>query len=233
MPSIHRRAGRPRQSGVVSGDPKHDVVRAAAKLFAKQGFADTTMSGIAAAAGLHQSSLYYWYSSKEDILRAVMDQNRESLAAARVLVGDPAPAGARLYLVLYLDVMQMCRAPLDFFELESAARNQRATFGEFFRDYAELAGLLRTIATQGMANGDLQVVDPEILVRTALSLNEGSQFRYHSGIPGTEDPHGFARAAAHTLLCAILRDRADIDVIETLAKAGIAGFRAGEEQSRH
>ena len=59
----------------------NDIVAAASRLFASKGVASTRMSEIADGAGLQQSSIYYYFRNKEEILRdIVVNANRIPLA---------------------------------------------------------------------------------------------------------------------------------------------------------
>src|SRR5690606_39837516 len=58
------------------------IMQEAAKLFGSQGFDATTIRDIAAAAGILGGSIYYHFSSKEDIFLAVHSAGIESITAA-------------------------------------------------------------------------------------------------------------------------------------------------------
>ncbi|RLV57009.1 TetR/AcrR family transcriptional regulator [Aeromicrobium phragmitis] len=225
MVNSPRLGGRPRRSGVVMEDPREGIVSAAAELFAAQGFHATRMSQIAQASGLRQSSIYYWFRSKDEILREIMEQNRVSLTAARRLVEEDAPAAVRLYIVLYQDVVQMCSAPLDFFDLEEAAHDQPDVFDDFHADYGELVDRLRTLVDEGVRDGTLEPVEAVTFVRTALSVNEGLQHRFHAGGAGA-GVHDLADSAAWTSVRSVLADVREMDAIRSAARAGVAGFTA-------
>lgn len=178
-------AGRPRLSGgTPTGSPREDIVREATALFVAKGYAETTMSEIARSAGLRQSSLYYWFARKEHILRALLEGNRSSLVLAQALEAQPGPAGPRLHAVLYTDVMQLCSAPLDFYEFERVARSQPQNFGAFFDDYAALHRLAASILRQGITAGEFREADAEASATAALALNEGLQRHYRQPLPG-------------------------------------------------
>lgn len=206
-------------------DPREGILAAAALLFAAHGFHATRMTQIAEAAGLRQSSIYYWFRSKDAILRAIMDQNRVSLTAARELADDDAPATVRLYIVLYQDVVQMCSAPLNFFSLEEAAHDQPEVFHDFHADYAELADRLGALVEEGLAEGSLVPVEPASFVRNALSLNEGLQYRFHVG-GATADLHELADSAAWMSVRSVLADVSRTEDVRTAARRGVAGFAA-------
>lgn len=216
--------GRPRRSGIVAEDPRGDILKAAAELFAANGFGSTRMEAIAQRAGLGQSSLYYWFKSKDAILRSIMNQNRVSLEAARALTDRDEAAAVRLYIVLYQDVVQMCTAPLNFYDLEEAAKKQPEVFSDFQGDYDELAVRLRSIIESGVRSGEFIDVVPAEFARTALCLNEGSQYRYHAAGQSRDDVHGFADAAARTSLRAVLADVGTLAGVQEAARAGVAGF---------
>ncbi|WP_150461419.1 TetR/AcrR family transcriptional regulator [Nesterenkonia ebinurensis] len=218
--------GRPRQSGIVTDDPREGIITAAAELFAEKGFNATRMTQIAEASGLRQSSIYYWFRSKDEILRAIMDQNRVSLTAARALAERQEPAPVRLYIVLYQDVVQMCSAPLNFYDLEEAASQQPDVFSDFHNDYGELFEKLRMIIEDGLREGSFRAGDAGDFVQVALNLNEGSQYRFHSRMSTMDDMHRYAETAAEISLRAFLADPFQMEQVQESARAGIAGFRS-------
>ncbi|WP_040794914.1 TetR/AcrR family transcriptional regulator [Nocardia higoensis] len=207
---VGQRVGRPRRSGIKGGAPREDIVAAAARLFAAVGYADTTVSAIAREAGLGQSSLYYWFSNKEAILQALMNKNRESLETARLLVDDPADASVRLYRIVYDDVVQMCSAPLDFYELERVSRAQPEEFRDFFTDYRELETLIARVIEQGVAAGEFLGVEPGAATTAALALSEGLQYRFRQGEAGVELMRELAHLSASTTVGSLVRDRARV-----------------------
>ena len=72
--------GRPRANPrPIEGSARDEVIAVATRLFSEQGFAQTTMAQIAEAAGLRQSSLYYYFRRKELILEATFSVNRAPL----------------------------------------------------------------------------------------------------------------------------------------------------------
>ncbi|MDX2972432.1 TetR/AcrR family transcriptional regulator [Kribbella solani] len=55
-----------------SRDTKGDIHRAAVQLFSTQGYEKTSLREIAEQVGITKASLYYHYSSKQDLLRAII-----------------------------------------------------------------------------------------------------------------------------------------------------------------
>jgi AcrR family transcriptional regulator len=57
-----------------------EVLAAARKLFAEAGYAATSLDAIAAAAGLTKGAIYHHFSSKQEVFRAVYEQERRRLS---------------------------------------------------------------------------------------------------------------------------------------------------------
>ena len=63
------------------------ILRAAARLFARQGFNGASVADLAAACGSSKSLVYHYFPSKEDILHAVMSAHLELLVRAETALG--------------------------------------------------------------------------------------------------------------------------------------------------
>ena len=224
-------AGRPRLSGAASGSPRQDIIREATALFVAKGYAETTMSEIARSAGLRQSSLYYWFARKENILQSLLEENRSSLALATALEAQPGAAAPRLYAVLHADVVQLCSAPLDFYEFERVARSQPQNFGAFFDDYAALHRLTASIVQQGVAAGEFRTVDAADAATAALGLNEGLQRHYRQPLPGLRSysTEQVSALSADTTLAGLLVSQGNLPEIRTVAAGIAANWNAAAE----
>jgi AcrR family transcriptional regulator len=226
-----RPVGRPRSAGTASGgSPRDEIVAAATRLFAQQGYGHTTMSDIARAVGLQQSSLYYWFRRKELILQAALTVNRTPLQfIGRVGAGSGSPS-LKLYRLLRYDTRQLCLSPLDFNEIERLAENQPDEFADFWRDYTRLHEWVASLVRAGIDEGELVECDPEETAAGLLCLNEGMQkrFRYQERHkPGSESPfvhtpqtaERWAELVATTSLRSLLRRPSDITRLQRQAAA--------------
>lgn len=70
-----------------------DIVACAKKLFYEQGYEGTSFSDIVVGAGLFRGNIYHYFKTKDDILKAVIDQHlddfRALLAGWQTLHADP------------------------------------------------------------------------------------------------------------------------------------------------
>ncbi len=89
----------PGQSGPRQANRRQDLLDAAARLFARQGFHAASMRDIARAVGMLPGSLYYHFASKDALLLAVYAEGVRRIAE-RV---DAAVASAATPWVLRLD----------------------------------------------------------------------------------------------------------------------------------
>jgi len=75
----------------VDGNSRRDViVEAAAKQFAKHGFDATTMRNIAALTGILPGSMYYYFSSKEELFAAVHEKAINHICTGVIRAINPA-----------------------------------------------------------------------------------------------------------------------------------------------
>jgi AcrR family transcriptional regulator len=215
--TTQRSAGRPRgREKPRTGDtPRQEIVEAAARLFVEKGYTATTMSDIAREAGLHQSSVYYWFSRKEAILHEALMIARAPVDYVVKTSADDSPA-LKIYRLLHFDTLQMALANIDFNEIEIVATNYYSDFVEFWRDYSDLHHVLLGLIEDAIAAGEFIPCDAHSTALTMLSVNEGTQKRFrrqknhdpdvsheftHQPLPAEE----WAHLSASTSIRAMLR----------------------------
>lgn len=227
---VSRPIGRPRARRQVSPglSPRDEIVAAATRLFAERGFNDTTMSEIARAAGLQQSSLYYWFRRKELILQATFAVNRLPLEfIERIGAGSGSP-GLKLYRLLRFDALQLCLAPCDVLEVERLARQQPDLFAEYWKARQGLHNWVALLVRAGIDEGQFRDADADLVSLGLLSCNEGIQRLFRdqgqhataSGAVFTYPAYAaerYARYSAEMALRSILRRGEELEQIVTLA----------------
>src|SRR5580698_4431131 len=92
-----------RRAGVTSEQTKDDLLRAAAKVFARSGYDGATIAEISTEAGLSSGAIYAHYDGKADLFSAVLRAHVERKLARRLHDDRPfdiadliAEAGAEL-----------------------------------------------------------------------------------------------------------------------------------------
>jgi AcrR family transcriptional regulator len=87
---------------------RQEMVAGAAKIFARQGYDQTTMQDLAGSMGLATGALYHYFASKEKLLMAICDQLMEPLLArAREIALRDGPPAERLRTLVRLWVQNV------------------------------------------------------------------------------------------------------------------------------
>jgi AcrR family transcriptional regulator len=136
--------------GRLDGDVRRaQIVKIARQLFAEAGYRPTTTRQLARAAGVSDALMYRHFESKDDVLRAVVDQGLAGLAAMgeAATVGRDLPLAERLTILgrAFLEVLD---AQVDLFVLFVSEHQLMA-------DDARLVGFI-DLAASGLG-GELAV----------------------------------------------------------------------------
>lgn len=233
-----RKPGRPRVNPrPLVGEPRDEVLAAASRLFATHGVAATRMSEIAAEAGLGQSSVYYYFRNKQEILRElVADANRIPLELLRRVEAEGGPAALQLFRLLRLDVQALCAIPYDINEVHRLSGQDPRTFAVYWRERQQLNDGVEAIVRDGVRSGELRPVDPRLTALTLLANDEGVQNWYRPvgrqrlrGRDGADyTPAEIGTELASFALNSLLRDRRRLPGIVREADAldaDVAPFR--------
>ena len=147
-----RPRGRPRKTLAErdEGNRRQALLRAAARLFHRKGFAATSTRDIAAKAGMQSGSPFYHFKSKGDLLRAVMEEGlraagerqAQALDALRMTAGSAeaiAPEAAlRALIRTQFDILLGPGSdfvPVMLYEWRSLTPRQRADVALLARAY--------------------------------------------------------------------------------------------------
>jgi AcrR family transcriptional regulator len=226
---LARPLGRPRAAGGVPvGSPRDEIIAAAGRLFAERGYAQVTMSDIARAAGLQQSSLYYWFRKKELILQATFAVNRVPLEFINRIGARSGSPALKLYRLVRFDTRQLCNSPCDVNELERLAEGQPELFAAFWEDRQRLHDWIVTLVTAGVEEGQIVACDADLVALSVLSFDEGIQKRFrHQDQHRVGGPNRFchqlrgadelAEFSAATMLRALLRRPGDLPRLQRQA----------------
>lgn len=179
--------------GVAAGDTDRRgyILVVAARLFGERGYLDTTMTEIARECGLGQSSLYYWFRQKEDILLGLLALNRVSLAFAERVLAETGSPAVRLLRLLRFDIRELCSSSVDICEVEVLAERQPDVFAEFWADTALLHDYVGSLISDGIACGEFVDCDPQFAALNICAAEEGVQRRYRNSAahaPGSANP---------------------------------------------
>jgi AcrR family transcriptional regulator len=160
------------------------LLAAARQVFATQGYFNCTVSDIARQAGMSQGNLYWYYPSKEELLKAVLADGFDKVE--QVLIdaeGYPGEALARIeYLIARY--LEHSHSAGDFFAIFMSLLGHGGTplLQQMGLDPAEIGARyhqhLSTILAQARAEGVVADVDPNILAVFFFSFINGLLITY-------------------------------------------------------
>ncbi|MEO6043432.1 MAG: helix-turn-helix domain-containing protein, partial [Tepidiformaceae bacterium] len=95
---------------------RKEIVAAAARLFAEQGFNGTSMDDIARDLGILKGSLYYWIDSKEALLAEVLAGSPmlDEIVLGGKIMARKIPAAERLRLLVHAHIDAWTENPHNF-----------------------------------------------------------------------------------------------------------------------
>lgn len=206
VPVLKRRAGRPRlDARPVVGDPTEEILTVASALIEQLGVEQTTMSRVAAAVGLKQSSLYYYFPNREAIVAALVAKaNVIPLELVERIIADGGSAPAQLLRFIRGDVEALCALPFDINEIHRVAMRDRQRFAGYWGERQRLERRLAGVVRRGIAAGELRRVDPRLTALTIMGNDEGVQNWYRLGT--TRRPRAIGEAMARLVVGGLLVD---------------------------
>jgi AcrR family transcriptional regulator len=146
-----------------------EILRAAARVFRRQGFSSTGMREIASEAGLSPGNLYYYFAGKQELLYFCQDRSLDRLLAAvqsARLSGQPVAAKLRDILEAHvhclLDDLEGSSAHLEIDALPPDLRRHIVAK----RDRYERA--VRRLLSAGVKSGELADCDTKVVTRAML-----------------------------------------------------------------
>ncbi|MES2957073.1 MAG: TetR/AcrR family transcriptional regulator [Pseudomonadota bacterium] len=151
----------------------HELLEAALSLFVEKGFAATRIDEVAQRAGVSKGTLYLYYPSKEELLKAVIGHYLSARIAAtaeevRRIDGPMAPV-LREMLVAWWQQTYASPASGTFKLIISEVRNFPDIAEFYVREVIEPGHqLVGTILQRGIANGEFRAVNVESAVHSLL-----------------------------------------------------------------
>ena len=151
----------------------HELLKAALTLFVEKGFAATRIEEVAQLAGVSKGTLYLYYPSKEDLLKAVIAHYLSARIAdtaeqVRRIDGPMAPV-LRGMLVPWWQQIYASPASGTFKLVITEVRNFPEIAEFYLRQVIEPGHqLIETILRRGIASGEFRAVNVESAVHSLL-----------------------------------------------------------------
>ena len=144
---------------------RQQVIEAARTVLEQHGIRKLTLEDVAAKAGLAISSLYYYFSSKNELLQAVAELGREEgladIEAAVAAAGGPEQQLAAVGRTLLLHMRRISELPGITHRERQAAYAEVERAAQRFKVRIRL--LIQSILERGVEQGLFAIDDPELV----------------------------------------------------------------------
>lgn len=193
------------------------LLDAALMLFVEKGFAATRAEEVAQRAGVSKGTLYLYYPSKEELLKAVIREHLSSRIAAGAMAADKhrGPVADLLREVFSSWWLEVFDSPTSgVFKLIITEVRNFPDLAEFYnREVIQPAeSLIARIVQRGIDGGEFDPLDVPCVVHSLtlpmvmLCLHKHS-LGACSGHDESFDPHGFIRAHIDLVIRGLLRTK--------------------------
>jgi len=151
---------------------RREIGQAAVELVVKNGYVETSMRMIAAAANVGKSTLYDYFPSKEDLILYMVHEHMTGLIQrARTIMAQEGSAAERLRRVMKMHLNYILTnkgfflrmfSDTQFLKEESQKRIQVERYA--YQD------LVQDLIEQGIAEGNFRRVKPTMAMKTLISM---------------------------------------------------------------
>lgn len=222
---IQKAPGAGRRSTARRSLVTRELLDKATGLFAEKGYETTTLQDVADAVGVSRSALYHYVSSKEDLLKMLVEkiglELADSLKALRARTDISSEAKLReLTDVL---VRQRAESPSQFRVLDQSESVVPEPLRTRHREarrvvLSELSGLIE----DGIEAGDFKPVDPRVAAFTVLGMCNWVAWWYYPGPDNEID----------VVAAQITQSAVDMLIADTAAGGGVTATRTALAAAR-
>jgi len=156
---------------------KKQILDAAEKVFTKRGLDKARMDDIVHESGLSKGSLYWYFKSKDAIIRALLDRVFiNEMRDAEELVHIQGSSSERMRTLIasavqeYKSVEKMLPLAYEFVALAARSKAIREALVGYFKRYT---AIFAEIIQQGIESGEFQPCDPVGTAISVIAMYEG------------------------------------------------------------
>ncbi|MEE2031347.1 TetR/AcrR family transcriptional regulator [Rhodococcus chondri] len=157
----------PRRPGATA---RAEILDAAAELFTTRGFAPTSTRLIADAVGVRQASLYNHFTTKSDILVALLEDTVDPTLEFVDTLDDATPPTVRLCALAWFDAAQLCAGRWNLGALYTLPELREDRFAPFRNAREQLARRYRALAVEVLGTDDPRAGLPFRLVESVIGI---------------------------------------------------------------
>lgn len=170
---------------------KEHILIEARKVFEKFGFNKTSMADIAQAARKGRRTIYTYFTSKEEVFRAVIEIEVNTLASKlQELIGGPVNAAEKLRKYLHIRMNAVKELTLYYDALRQDLMNSLGLIENLRKEYDLLeVNMIRQILDEGVRNQEFRIADTNLVAQSIVLASKGFELPIFMGQEGYDpDP---------------------------------------------
>jgi len=167
---------------------KEMILQEARKVFEKFGFNKTSMADIAAAARKGRRTLYMYFTSKEEVFKAVIEVEVKSVAEEllKIINSDLAP-DEKLRSYMHHRMKALKQLTIYYDALRQDLMNNLGMIENLRKDYDEQeAGMIKTILDEGVEKNVFAIENTAMVAKALVLAIKGFELPVYMGKAGLD-----------------------------------------------
>jgi AcrR family transcriptional regulator len=150
---------------------RREIAHTAADLIFEKGFTETSVSQIAKAAGIGKSTLYDFFSTKDEIILLLMDEPiAEMIRRAETIIASNDSVGNRLHKVMHMHLDILMRDRAFFFRLAFEAQRLSLEAQQKYQiKRYTYQDLIVGLVEEGITDGSFREIDAAMVMKILLA----------------------------------------------------------------
>jgi AcrR family transcriptional regulator len=159
------------------------ILEEARKVFERFGFNKTSMADIATAARKGRRTVYTYFTSKEEIFRAVIDTEVSKLAEIlQQIIAQPLPPEDKFRLYIFTRMNAVKTITTYYDALRQDFMNNLGMIEDLRQQYDELeASMIKTILDEGVEKNHFKIADTDVVARAIVFATKGFELPIYRG----------------------------------------------------
>lgn len=163
------------QLNVGKDEVREQVVQSARQVFARYGYKKTALDDIAREARKGKSTIYYYFKSKDEIFKAVIDAEAEiRKQAIEKEISQITDSRLKLKTYIYVRMLTL-KMVVNYYEAIKNDLLDNLYFVNSLRDdhFEEEILQVKTMLLEGVEIGDFTIENPDLTAKTIVTLLHG------------------------------------------------------------
>ena len=154
---------------------KETILQEARKVFEKFGFNKTSMADIALAARKGRRTIYAYFTSKEEVFRAVIEVEVRALASRlQEMLSGSIPAKEKLRNYMHIRMNAVKELTVYYDALRQDLMNNMGMIENLRREYDLLeVSMIKSILDEGVAQNEFEVENTRLVAQSIVLASKG------------------------------------------------------------